>query len=136
MRATEKVWDGRRRRFWRLPMAFRRSAPALIASADENAQRRFFEFFTANIRNRNTRRAYGLAVREFLLWCEQHGVRSIGAVGPVHVAGYIEQLTRDRSAPTAKQHLAATRNVRCFPPSAARRGNSRTSLCPRLTRTR
>jgi hypothetical protein len=46
--------------------------PVLIAAADENAQRRFFEFFAANIRNRNTRRAYGLAVREFLLWCEQH----------------------------------------------------------------
>jgi site-specific recombinase XerD len=85
--------------------------PALIATADQNAQRRFFEFFTANIRNRNTRRAYGLAVREFLFWCEQHRVSSIAAVAPVHVAGYIEQLTRDRSAPTAKQHLAAIRHL-------------------------
>jgi site-specific recombinase XerD len=87
------------------------SLVSLIATADENAQRRFFEFFTANIRNRNTRRAYGLAVREFLLWCEQHRVSSIAAVAPVHVAGYIEQLTRGRSAPTAKQHLAAIRHL-------------------------
>jgi site-specific recombinase XerD len=85
--------------------------PALIAMADSNAQRRFFEFFAANIRNRNTRRAYGLAVREFLIWCDAHRVGSISAVAPVHVAGYIEQLTRSRSAPTAKQHLAAIRHL-------------------------
>lgn len=72
--------------------------PAIIEMADEPAQLRFFEFFTANIRNRNTRRAYGLAVREFLRWCEQHRVSSIAAVAPVHVAGYIEQRNRERSA--------------------------------------
>jgi hypothetical protein len=42
--------------------------PALITAAGESAQLRFLEFFTTNIRNRNTRRAYGLVVREFLLW--------------------------------------------------------------------
>jgi hypothetical protein len=56
---------------------------------------------------RNTRRAYAQAVREFLAWCEHHRVRSIAAVQPMHVAGYIEELTRERSAPTAKQRLAA-----------------------------
>jgi site-specific recombinase XerD len=69
----------------------------LIAAAGECAQR-FIEFFTANIRNRNTRRAYAQAVREFLAWCEGHRVPSITAVQPVHVAGYIEELTRERSA--------------------------------------
>lgn len=34
--------------------------PALIASADDRAQLRFIEFFAANIRNLNTRRAYAL----------------------------------------------------------------------------
>ena len=58
-------------------------------------------------RNRNTRRAYALAVSEFLAWCEAHRVPSITAVQPVHVAGYIEELTRARSAPTAKQRLSA-----------------------------
>ena len=57
--------------------------PAIIAVANQNAQQRFFEFFTVNIRNRNTLRAYGLAVREFMLWCEQHRVPSIAAVAPV-----------------------------------------------------
>jgi hypothetical protein len=33
------------------------SSPALVAAAGNRAQERFIEFFTANIRNRNTRRA-------------------------------------------------------------------------------
>jgi site-specific recombinase XerD len=87
------------------------ASPALIAAAGESAQRRFLEFFTANIRNRNTRRAYAQAAREFLAWCEEHRVPSITAVQPVHVAAYIEQLARERAAPTAKQRLAAIRHL-------------------------
>ena len=77
-------------------------SPTLIAAAGGRAQERFIEFFTANIRNRNTRRAYAQAVSEFLAWCEDHRVPSITAVQPVHVAGYIEELTRERSAPTTR----------------------------------
>ncbi|GGE02540.1 integrase [Aureimonas endophytica] len=84
-------------------------ASALVVSAGERASIRFLEFFASHIRNPNTRRAYGGAVAEFLLWCEAHGVPSISAVQPLHVAGYIEELTRARSAPTAKQRLAAIR---------------------------
>src|SRR5580700_10291598 len=87
------------------------ASPALIAAAGESAKLRFIKFFTANIRNRNTRRAYGQAVSEFLAWCEAAGVRLITTVQPVHVAGYIEELTRERSAPTAKQRLAAIRHL-------------------------
>jgi len=35
-------------------------------------QLHFIEFLTANIRNRNTRRAYAQAVGEFLNWGEDH----------------------------------------------------------------
>jgi len=87
------------------------ASPALIAAAGESAQLGVLEFFTANIRNRNTRRAYAQAVREFLAWCEAHRVPSITAVQPMHVAGYLEGLTRERSAPTAKQRLAAIRHL-------------------------
>jgi site-specific recombinase XerD len=87
------------------------SSPALVAAAGDRAQERFIEFFTANIRNRNTRRAYAQAVSEFLAWCEDHRVPSITAVQPVHVAGYIEELTRARSAPTVKQRLSAIRHL-------------------------
>jgi site-specific recombinase XerD len=85
--------------------------PALVAAAGAHAQERFIEFFTANIRNRNTRRAYARACAEFLDWCEARRVPSITAVQPIHVAGYVEELTRERSAPTAKQRLAAIRHL-------------------------
>jgi integrase len=38
-------------------------------------------------------------------------VGSITAIQPLHVAGYVEELTRARSAPTAKQRLAAIRRL-------------------------
>jgi integrase/recombinase XerC len=87
------------------------SLPALIASADSRAQTRFWEFFAANIRNKHTRRAYAQATQEFLAWCERAGVASIADVRPLHVAAYIEQLGRERSAPTVKQRLAAIRHL-------------------------
>jgi site-specific recombinase XerD len=94
-----------------VPIISRQSSPALIAAAGEQAQLRFLEFFTANIRNPHTRRAYAQATREFLGWCETAGVPSVDAVQPVHVATYVEQLARERSAPTAKQRLAAIRHL-------------------------
>jgi integrase/recombinase XerC len=90
-----------------------RSLPvhALVPASGDRAQERFIKSFSANIRNRNTRRAYAQAVGEFLAWCEHHRVPAITAVQPVHVAGYIEELTRERSAPTAKQRLSAIRHL-------------------------
>jgi integrase/recombinase XerC len=86
-------------------------SPALIAAAGDRAKLRFLEFFTANIRNRHTRRAYAQATREFLAWCETAGVPSLDAVQPLHVATYVEHLARERSAPTAKQRLAGIRHL-------------------------
>src|SRR5215213_1967985 len=83
--------------------------PAQIASAGAPAARRFIEFFTANIRNRNTRAAYARAVADFFAWCETVGLRALEQLQPVHVATYIEQLGHTRSAPSVKQHLAAIR---------------------------
>jgi hypothetical protein len=85
--------------------------PVVVRTAGEPAQTRFWEFFVSNIRNPNTRRAYARAIGEFLAWCEQRGVASITDVKPLHVAAYIEQLGRERSAPTVKQCLAAIRHL-------------------------
>jgi len=85
--------------------------PAIVTAAGENAQLRFLEFFAASIRNPHTRRAYAHSVMEFLAWCEGRGVASIAGVQPLHVAAYIEALSRSRAAPTAKQHLAAVRRL-------------------------
>ena len=86
-------------------------SPALIAAVGERASYRFFEFFTANIRNPNTRRAYARAAVEFFDWLEARGVTHITAVESVHVAAYIEQSQKARSAPTAKLRLAALRHL-------------------------
>ncbi len=94
-----------------VPIARPNQLPAIVAAAGERAQIRFLEFFAAQIRNANTRRAYGRAVGGFLAWCEGRAVHTLSAVQPLHVAGYIEILSRERSAPTAKQHLAAIRNL-------------------------
>jgi hypothetical protein len=47
----------------RVPFADR--APALVAAAAARASYRFLEFFTAQIRNPNTRGAYARAAKEF-----------------------------------------------------------------------
>ena len=57
----------------------------LVAAAGKRASYRFLEFFTAQIRNPNTRRAYARAVQEFLAWCEQHGVTSIAELQPLYI---------------------------------------------------
>lgn len=82
--------------------------PTIIQNAGGNAAMRFVEFFTANIRNPNTRQAYARAVRDFFQWCESHRVE-LQQIQPVIVAAYIEELQREQSAPTVKQHLAAIR---------------------------
>jgi integrase/recombinase XerD len=83
--------------------------PALINGAGHRAALRFLEYFTVNIRNKNTRAAYGRAAADFLSWCEGQGISELGRVQPVHVAAYIELLQAKRSAPTVKQHLACIR---------------------------
>jgi site-specific recombinase XerD len=74
----------------------------------ERAASRYVEFFTAQIRNSNTRLAYARAASNFFAWCEQHGL-ALPAVQPVHVATYIEGIGRELSAPSVKQQLAAIR---------------------------
>jgi len=49
-------------------------APTLITDAGgEHAGWRYVEFFTANISNDHTRRAYARACRRFFAWCENRG---------------------------------------------------------------
>ena len=89
------------------PPAHRSAAPALF-SASAHAERRFWEFFTAHIRNPNTRLAYLTAARRFAAWCEARGL-ALDQVEPMVVAAYDEQFSGTLSAPSVKQHLAALR---------------------------
>lgn len=49
------------------------SVPALLAP-DARAKARTLEFFTAHIRNRNTRKAYARAGQHFADWCARFGI--------------------------------------------------------------
>src|SRR4051794_1348723 len=82
--------------------------PALIADAGEGAARRFFEFFTANIENPNTRLAYAQAVAQFLRWCEDRRL-TLRTIEPIAVAAYVQELKGRLAVPSVKQHLAAIR---------------------------
>jgi integrase/recombinase XerD len=84
--------------------------PAIIAEAGERAAFRFVEFFTADIRNRNTRESYGRAVRDFLRWCEGRNL-ALTDLNAVIVASYVEYLDREcgYAKPTVKQNIAAIR---------------------------
>jgi integrase/recombinase XerD len=104
--------------------------PNIIIAAGEHASRRFIEFFTANIRNRNTREAYAHAVGRFLDWCDANNL-SLDNLEPVAIAAYVEQLMTTKAAPTVKQHLAAIKmlmdwlvigQVLPFNPAASVRG--------------
>ena len=52
--------------------------PSLIADVGDDASWRYVEFFTANIRNPNTRRAYARACSRFFGWCENRGLALAG----------------------------------------------------------
>jgi site-specific recombinase XerD len=83
-------------------------APALFIP-NEKAAKRFLEFFTAQIRNSNTRRAYSQAVGRFATWCDRHQIFELNQVQPFHVAAFVEELGTELSPPTVKQNLAALR---------------------------
>lgn len=91
-----------------LAAPLRRTLPSVLRNAGDRATRRSIEFFTAEIRNQNTRKAYARAVRQFFDWAEEQGL-SLQTIGPVHVAAYVEH--DDRAPATIRQHLSAIRRL-------------------------
>jgi site-specific recombinase XerD len=83
--------------------------PAPLFGATPAAVRRTAEFFTVQINNDHTRRAYLNSARRFAAWCDAFGIDDLADVQPVHVAAYVKELQGELSAPTVKQHLAALR---------------------------
>ncbi len=83
-------------------------APTLFTPTPR-AARRVLEFFTAQINNDHTRKAYFNAARRFAGWCDRRGIGQLADVHPFHVAAFIKELQGEFSSPTVKQHLAALR---------------------------
>jgi integrase/recombinase XerD len=73
------------------------------------AAKRVLEFFTGQINNDHTRRAYMNATRRFAAWCGRKNIDELSRVQPFHVAAFIKDLQAEVSPPTVKQHLAALR---------------------------
>ncbi len=82
--------------------------PAIIAQAGGAARFAWDEFFQGEIRNEHTRKAYTLAVRRFLAWCEARGTDLVN-ITPGMVGQYFNEHPGGPS--TRKQHLAAVRKL-------------------------
>jgi integrase/recombinase XerD len=82
--------------------------PAIIDHADGAARFAWDEFFQGEVRNWHTRKAYTLAVRRFLAWCEARGTDLV-SITPGMVGEYFNEHPGGSS--TKKQHLAAVRKL-------------------------
>jgi len=85
--------------------------PKAIERAGETSCRAFLDYFTATIRNKNTRQAYAKAVGRFFDWLDARGIEDVRTIETFHVASFIEELTSSHAAPTSKQSLAAIRTL-------------------------
>ncbi len=70
--------------------------PALILELGADAAGRFLTYFTDNIRNVHTRRAYHRWVLYFFDWCDHKGL-DFQAVKSFHVSAFIEGLLSDQA---------------------------------------
>jgi len=82
-----------------------------LVQSNARTRLRFLEFFTAQIRSPNTRKAYARAAGDFLTWCADRGVTALPAIQPMRVAARIEELGRSHTVPTVKLRLAAIRHL-------------------------
>lgn len=103
-----------------VPAAISLALPPAITELGDAAAHAFVEYFTAQLRNPNTRSAYARAVVRFLDWIGAHGL-GLPQVEPVHVAAYVEELGRPRAeggagyaTATVKQHLSALKMLGTF----------------------
>ena len=83
--------------------------PAPLFTPTPKAARRVLEFFTAQVNNDHTRKAYLNATRHFAAWCDEKGIHQLDDVQAFHVDAFVKELQSEFSAPTVKQHLAALR---------------------------
>jgi site-specific recombinase XerD len=83
--------------------------PASLFTPTPKAAKRVLEFFTAQINNDHTRRAYVNATRRFAEWCASKDIHQLAQVQPFHVAAFVHDLQEQLSPPSVKQHLAAIR---------------------------
>jgi site-specific recombinase XerD len=87
------------------------SWPPAIAAAGPTTWHAILQFFAAEIRNPNTRRAYLRAAEDFFVFAARRkGGDRLETISSLHVAAWLEAMAAGGlSAPTIKQRLAAVR---------------------------
>jgi hypothetical protein len=102
--STELVSDARE------SLATGAATPPTLFIEEVRVAERFWDFFTANIYNKHTRRAYCNAVCKFSEFCAERGVHDLAYEKPVYISAYIESLqhgfakTHDQAAPRGNPH--------------------------------
>ena len=92
-----------------IPIASQGLALHALFAPDASTARRVIEFFTANISNPHTCKAYAKSASEFAAWCEWYGILHLRDVQHVHVAAHVQELQTRIAAPSVKLRLAAIR---------------------------
>ena len=83
--------------------------PELVCDVGPTAAERFVTFFTNNIRNPNTRRAYHRAALQFFDWCQSQRL-DFTTIKSFHVSAFLEELLAGgKNKSSVKQSLAAIR---------------------------
>jgi site-specific recombinase XerD len=70
--------------------------PAPLFTPTPKVARRILEFFTAQVNNDHTRKAYLNTTRQFAEWCDARRISQLADVQAFHVAAFIKELQRDR----------------------------------------
>lgn len=85
--------------------------PSAIPAISQDAWHAVLQFFDAEIRNPNTRRAYERAAKDFFIFAiKRKGARELESISSLHIAAWLEAMaSAGLSAPTIKQRLAAVR---------------------------
>ena len=81
------------------------------ARTAEDVQFTLRQFFEAEVRNPNTRRAYRLGAKDFFVYLStRHHVHAMDAITALHVGAWLDDMEHRRlSLPTIKQRLAGLR---------------------------
>lgn len=85
--------------------------PALIGDHSDAGVKRYLEFFVAQIRNPNTREAYGRAAWRLFSWLSENGIDQLSDIEPIHIAAWVEVRLKEVSVPSVKQELAGVRQL-------------------------
>jgi len=91
------------------PGSLRNQLPEILTRAGQAAVFAAEEFFFGRLRNEHTRAAYLVAVKRFLAWAEARGLELV-RIAPKDVGQYLDELRKETTVSTRKQHLAALRH--------------------------